>query len=652
MQFTAYTGSKAGFYFDARDTAGHTKRFTWGSQWTGDEHLFVRHQYNVSRESGGDVTVPYQATTGPIDGSWYAAADAYRRWLESTDLVPADREFPNWYLNRGATFHARSYDRPSQTGDQHVSFEETADRTVKLREKLDIPLQFSWWGYQRHGNFGGGDWFPPKEGWDAFDRVVDRLRTHDVTLLGFAMTNVLLKNSDLWENATERAKSWLVRDRDQEPRAYSLHGQTRYEPELTQQGWQEKLISVYESHVTHGAKQVQLDGFPWTGIPECYAEEHEHLPGYGGNWFALGAKSWLSSLRSKLKAIDEDIVMSGEGFADFYLSEMDIAMSRDIRAEAEDPNIHREGYEIIPLSQYTLGQFMAFRGDNHFPLVTADWTEPEQYLRLTLGRSLMWGMLPLFRVAVQTSERLESDSLLEFLERVGSVFSLHGTRFLVQGELQPTPDLDVSQVQTHCSGPADARVDVTADAVLHSVWDSSELEETERAATFANISEASQTVALSSAHLGSSDDLVYLVVNGQYRRFEDSVTTGTEVTIPPRSVVMVVSTPPSEAKEEAIAAIEQAQQSSRDGVEEGIRAFVEGNPSEAVRVLDEATSTATESRPETEASGSESESGETTVAGSQPATETAAPGFSVVATLGGVGAAIAGLINRNRTDDD
>lgn len=646
MQFSAYLGETGGFYLDARDTEGYTKRITWDNQWTESDHLYTRYEHNVPQESGADVTVPYQVTVGPVGSRWYDAADRYRRWLDSTDIVPeSTKEWPDWYLNLGATFHATSYIRPGHDqDDDNTDFETTADRTISIQESLDFPIQLSWWGYQTHGNFGAGDWFPPKEGWEQFDSVVDRVADNDVSLLGYALTNMLLEESDLYQT-DPTAKDWLVRGKDGSPRTGSLHGMVRFKPELAQTGWQSELFDVFESFVFHGAKQVQLDGFPWTGTPECYSDAHSHPEGLGGNWYAQASQQFLSELEDRLTTIDETTLISGEGFADFYLPELDIAMSRDVRVEAEDPMVHSERASVIPLIQYAFGDHVAFRGSNHFPLVDTDWTEAATYLRLITGRSLEWGMLPLFRVAIEVPKHEQSESLLTYLQRVGEMFHRHGTRFLIQGQMRPKPSITVPQVETTTQGPTGDQVTVTADTVLHSVWETTQLGKAEQAAIFTNISKTTQSVTVGQTHLGGTDGLIYSVTNGRYER--QSLTGGElAIDIPSRSVVIVVRTPASDTKEAALDQIASAQGADIGSIEPAINAFVSGEYANAIDIVtklrtESATETATETEPAT---------AESTLTSTQPIssdstaqTATESPGFQLLATIGAIATTVAGL---------
>jgi len=472
----------------------------------------------------------------------------------------------------------------------------------------------------------------------------------------------LAKESDLWQNHQDAAEQWIVRNKDQSLRYVTGMGLTRYRPEFTAEGWQDRIQDALQTFVKEGAKQVQIDGFPWSGPPECYSENHDHDPGKGGNWYAQESKQIMRHIRQELHQIDDSVVISGEGIADFYLSYMDVQMGRDVVAEEKDRMVVIEDAEIIPLTQYAIGDHIGLRASNHVSLVDGKpWTHPRPYTRLTLGRALQWGALLLFQAPVDIPKRFESESLFEYISHIAWAFHLDGQRFLVDGQLLRPPAIESGdKIDTKAKTTiGDSKfTTVTAPAILSSAWESAD--GTDRAIILTNIDSSAQTTTISATdHPFTSieQSLMYSVSNGKYKRQSElsSGESSLEVTLEPSEVRIIVATPYAERKGTALDSIIEAQNKLEDptAAKEAVRLFVDGRY-EAV------TSTARELlNPDTTENSPSKNPENTTVSdtgtgGNQETTEASAdvPGFGVISTVAGIISAGIYSITRGQDRED
>lgn len=635
MQFTAYTSSKGGFYLDARDVDGYSKTIGWRNQKSEKDRILLKHGFDVQRQPGENVEVPYEVTIGPLDGDWHNAADRYRGWLDKEGwLSEPGFDPPEWYQNVGAVFHGKSYERPASSNERNVSFEKTISRVIEIKDRLQVPMQFSWWGYQTYGNFGYGDWFPPKEGWESFRKSIRRLENHEISLLGFVNSKMMAKASDLWKNRKSTAKNWIIRNKDQSPKKSDIQGYTRYYTEFTADGWQEHLQNALRTFVREGAREVQIDGFPWNGPPEGYANNHSHISGVGGNWYSQESRSILKQIRQELRDIDDSVLVSGEGICDFYLPYMDIQMTRDVVAEeAGNKMVVFEDAQIIPLTQYALGDHMAVRGSNHLPFVNTNWAHNAQYLRLTIARSLQWGALPLFMTDVSIPRSLENDTLLDFLAEAVWMFHLHGTRFLVDGRLLRPPKIETGDIVSTNAKinklPDKEEMPVSSPAIVASAWESGD--ENERALILSNIATSTQSTEIDlSQHPFTSKNngskMIYTVSNGSYAR--PQIGSELNVKLAPREVIMVVSTPESSGKERALDTIVQAEKNSQQSqrLTQAKRAYVEGRYQKSIEIVESDHEKTTSSLNDTDKV--------QTSTSTQDTTNTTSPGFGIGGALG------------------
>ena len=97
MQFMAYYNELGGVYLATHDTAGNMKTFEYHSH-EGGLCLEIRHYANGCDT---DYKMEYEIVTGVFEGDWHDAAEIYRTWIETTDILPKkikDRnDLPTWY---------------------------------------------------------------------------------------------------------------------------------------------------------------------------------------------------------------------------------------------------------------------------------------------------------------------------------------------------------------------------------------------------------------------------------------------------------------------------------------------------------------------------------------------------------------------------
>jgi len=97
MQFMAYYNEKGGLYIGAEDADSHLKTFEYA-----EENGGIRLETRVFTNGATDTyRMPYHVKTGVFAGDWQDAAEIYRSWVESTDMLPEkiadNKSLPEWY---------------------------------------------------------------------------------------------------------------------------------------------------------------------------------------------------------------------------------------------------------------------------------------------------------------------------------------------------------------------------------------------------------------------------------------------------------------------------------------------------------------------------------------------------------------------------
>ena len=97
MQFMAYYNAEGGLYIGAEDADSHLKTFEYAAHNGG-----IRLENRVFTNGATDeYKMPYSVKTGVFQGDWQEAAEIYRTWVESTDMLPTkiaeNKTLPEWY---------------------------------------------------------------------------------------------------------------------------------------------------------------------------------------------------------------------------------------------------------------------------------------------------------------------------------------------------------------------------------------------------------------------------------------------------------------------------------------------------------------------------------------------------------------------------
>lgn len=594
MQFVTYLGDDTGVYAAAEDSGGYAKRLEFIPR---DGILDYRATHLVPYQPGGDVAVPYQMTFGIHDDGWRAACDRYRSWVESEGwLSDAASMVPDRLRDRGVSYHERSYTRGAAggSGSDPLSFETMESMVSNVQERLDIPMGFRWWGWEKSGRPAGGDWLPPYEGRNAFESVINSLNEAGVDTIAMLSPTFLLESSDYWASL-DQPSSLPIKARDGTIRRFSDEGAgiTLNKIAPTVQTWQDHYRGVFSDLVASGVTHLDLDGTPWQWVPNCWNDVHDHPQGKGGNWFPQRLRQLLRELHATHN-IDGGLILGGEGIADFYLPYMNEHVIRDGMVEFDDPTVERGLAEIVPMFPYTFGDYAATRSQKGH---IGEHADQQNIQRLIAGRAVEWGAIPLFMGHYDPAPGSYDDRLLEYYARIGSARAGYANRFLARGEMLRRPVIDRQKVSINQRG-----VETETEEILGTGWRSST---GDLGLVLTNVSNREEPRALS-IDLASqpfempSEPLVYIVQNGKYRAVDG---TKASMTFKPSDVVLVAAIQNGATARKALAKIIEAQE--RVNVDETLltnakRAFdtqeFERAAEAATEALEDPTATPTEAK--------------------------------------------------------
>lgn len=613
MQFSAYLGPEGGFYTDARDTEGYVKSIVWEPE----PALGVLNYKLAHRETmdpGADVSRPYETTLGVVRGDWYDAADRYRAWLDAEGwLDGAKRHSPDWLLDLGATYRVEMH---PENGPWDYPIDEAAELVREKQAYLDVPLQFQAAQWQGDGD---GDWLPPRDGWDAFERALRSLLDEEIRSDVFVSGTFYGKDASLFDE-DDGATDWITRTREGDLATFGDSGGSFYVMESTNDGWQSFVRDVIRKLVDAGIREVQYDGIPFN-LLGCYAEDHDHEPGRGGNWFGSGCRRNVAEL-GQMMADNGEGALSGEGTCDFLLPFLDVHNTRDVFAEYLDPEVKAGTGEVIPLQPYTFGDVQAIRNQNHEPVGLAPELD-----RLFSARALLWGAVPVFRFPEAVPD--DPPGALHHFRRVARARAHYGNRFVARGELLRRPNVETDTVELRGH-----RGVATETATVQScAWAS---DTSEIGVFLLNVSpdDDDRTVRYDPAAQPYSpvagDTTRYVVRNGTYERVVADAGP-VDLTVTPDDVVLLVEAPAGDGRRAALERIVEAERevdgpAERDTLATAKSAFEAGDFDSALSGA-EAVVVGTPSEP--------SRDGQPTADGTT--TEADADGFGVAAAVTALG---------------
>ena len=324
MQFTALQADERGLYFAAEDPDANRKTLAWSA---GTGGLRFRISRPVLGWAGPDparrYASPGDVVVGPFRGDWYDAAQLYRRWAITAPWcakgpIHARPDVPKWLADA-------SYWTIGQLGDRNG-----IRREMEKHEFFGLPTgvihAYGYYMSPQQDNLYPEVW-PPKLGSEDFRRAVA-----DLQAIGMRVVPYI--SGSLWDEDTESYRTEMASERG------ALINTSGDRTVLTAYGggqrlvcmcpgsqlWQDKLAAICRE----GVERYGVDGWYFDFLTihtaDCFNREHGH-PLAGGNFWTRSVRDLYTRLRTELKAVNPDVMMTGEDNAEFVIDLLDTALS-------------------------------------------------------------------------------------------------------------------------------------------------------------------------------------------------------------------------------------------------------------------------------------------------------------------------------------
>jgi hypothetical protein len=479
MQFMAFFDANAGFYIASEDSDANMKDLIWteGKPEIGDIGMSIGWRLDGTAHSS--VKIPYETVLGTVQGHWSTAAELYKEWAkeQSWTQESLEKQVPSWLSNTSVmmTFSAhgqKSWGAPEQTYTDFV-------RGIRDNERyFGLPVVGMLWGWEKGGAWAYGDYFPPSEGWENFDRMINDVHSssdlpdssgESSRVFLYISPNFLTVSSELWEKGTYQSS--LMFDEEGKPRIEPEPepGVTWAWMDIWTPAWRKHIVDTVETLAEHGVDIVQLDGFPVFPPITCGDDSHGHPPRAGGTW---PIETWievLSTINQAALSKNPGIAFSGETGAEPYLPYLHLYDSADLVFERDNPDRARNGSRPVPLFEYVYHPSILFFGKMPSEFYRTD--DGGSYLRLCIARMLVWGQIPDYQYkTLKLGDPFGDTDSLIYMKDVVTARATYARDYLVYGDMLSAPGFESPDIFIETEFWESGAYSATYRAVQHSAW--------------------------------------------------------------------------------------------------------------------------------------------------------------------------------------
>lgn len=391
MQFTAYYNNSMGIGLECHDTGGEPKKIgTRHNASYQPERVHIVCEHLTAHEPNAEIA-KYPVVIFPVEGSWHAAAEHYKRWaLEQWWAQPKSQELgrPEWTYKYPVVIESDL--RPQYCGLRTMPLDKYKEILGAWTDLFggDATLLPLYRGFAHYGTYVSPHYFPlyPDEA---------RLRKVFSDVHAAGHYNMAMVAGMVWMKEREEIISgsayWvegfdgLVRNEDGE----MVSGWTDVTPSgpevcvLTSEGkiletsdrsWsgtrsqmcpghpytKQVLVNLAEKMADMGLDLFLLDQMNGGRSAPCYSKEHGHPRG-NGSWMTETVREIMEAARKAGRAKNPDFALSLEDPGELWLPYLDIVGFRPAAVNGwpapsvSSQSATRQGY-IEPLS-YTVPAF-------------------------------------------------------------------------------------------------------------------------------------------------------------------------------------------------------------------------------------------------------------------------------------------------------
>lgn len=475
MQFCAFLSQQNDcLYLDHRDSQGNTKKFKLTTSADGKECVYAGiHPLSCHDDVSRSFCLPYENTLGTFHGSWYDAAQIYKKWARGQRWNSVQnqanrlRDIGIWVWNRGLA-------------------KEAVPPVERLLQESGVPVALDWyWWHHNPYDTDYPDFWPPREGVDSFRDTVAHL--NECGIFSQVYINGVCWDHDgvTWDNGGA-AGAAVRRDGSIIETAFNKYNNHRLAymcGEADQ--FHDRIAELVKNLRDAGLNGQYLDMIGGMNGYLCHNPEHQH-PKNDPAIFTTGYRKLLA----RLKAENPDFPLTTEYANEAFMDLVDGA----IICLSSSPERFDIATETVPLFSAVYHGKLVLFGNYATPDGIPPWDPlwpaedrwenekpwhklfPDQFF-IEMARPVIWGAQPMVCNLRNTIfDDPEFKELYDFIIETAR-FYYHNREFLLDGDMMSPAGFscngkDVSffhrmifTKEKDCS-----TIKKSLPTILHSVW--------------------------------------------------------------------------------------------------------------------------------------------------------------------------------------
>ncbi len=334
MQLTAWLADGLGLLLHSRDTEGWIKSMLLRVG-QGAAQLCIEHILPQPVE-GPQQFPAYPVVVAPFVGGWFEAAQVYKPWA-----------LQQRWASRGPEQRRQSYVADLACWlwlRGRISNVSPAAKEIARRLGLPIALDWYWW-HKHPYDTSYPDYFPPREGTEAFKAAVADLQAHGVSVQVYSNGMSWDKDEPRWDTEGRKCTT-VLRNGDYWGNVYNTWMNRKLMHTCgAAEGWHRQALITAEGASALGLDGLYMDQIAICGgntIP-CFSTEHGHVPG-GGCYGVQGFRE----LFEKVHRAHPDLVISSESVSEVYQDLLECCITLQTSWEASH-GVAAQTSDLVPL---------------------------------------------------------------------------------------------------------------------------------------------------------------------------------------------------------------------------------------------------------------------------------------------------------------
>ena len=332
--FTLYQENVGGFYFATYDPRAMVKGMLLnGKTFDVDAVKMSWYHFPFVLDNGNDLRLLYPVIISAYEGNWEDAAELYRDWALKQRWVKGlieDRDdIPLWLKELELIWKVSSYNTDDDTvilrgitADQFQEYADTLLNKLSVAGLNDSNILIEWWGWNQYGfDNGYPEYFPPRDGEDAFKEAIDYAHSKGLKMMLYFNGYIVDVETQTFK---DNKKYMVVKENGEYHLSTLFNGRTFAVPNPRYEWWKDTLTELAIKAVRdYDADAMYLDQMLTAPARIDYNYTIDGKVVSGGYGWSTAESKILRSIKDNTKQY-KDIILATERANEVYIPYIDI----------------------------------------------------------------------------------------------------------------------------------------------------------------------------------------------------------------------------------------------------------------------------------------------------------------------------------------